>query len=402
MQEPERRAGGLESLSACFDQEAPPLLRSEKEEEGLSEQQLAQSRAFGNVQMLVLMMKANSNLKSLTMDESCFRRRDGTDAFSYIMENCPTAQLERLEVRFGRHPSLPADDGDDDDDLVEHDVEKLFQAMSEAYASVKDGTHSCFNNLKELVISGGGRHIDFSRLAFLARCPNLERVQVEDIDSTAMLSLGFSLGYFCGKLSSLDWRGAPKEVGEQEDKGISDLLGALKVQWKDISLPNLREFGPKAFNALMKHVGTTLEVLKVDGWGGVSGSEFLDLLCSAQHLRRLEGPRDGELSVAMRDMVISAFSASHMHLSNGEERIWALGSSLEFLQLRILDVPRTDVVCLRNGDPFKGISAGEDTGLISQYVQEWIYKQLGRLTGLQELVLGVMELDPKELREILK
>ncbi|KAG0287897.1 hypothetical protein BGZ96_008261 [Linnemannia gamsii] len=399
LQEPGRGAGRLESLSARFDQEAPSLLRSEKEKEGLTALQLAQSRAFGNVQMLVLMMKANKNLKSLTVDESCFRRRDGTDAFSYIMENCPTAQLERLEVWFGRHPSLPSDDGDDDGDSGEHDVEELFHILFKAKASVDDGTHACFNNLKELVISGGGRHIDFSRLAFLARCPNLERIQVEHIDATSMLSLGFTLGYFCEKLSCLDWRGAPEKMGAQGDKSISDLLSALKVQWKELSLPNLGEGGPKSFAALMKHVGTTLEVLKVNGLGSVSEDEFLDLLCSAQHLRRLEGPRDGEMSVLMRDIVISAFEGSHMHLKDGKERSWALGPSMEFLQLRILNVPRPDVVCTRHGNPFKDIWAGEDIGLGSRYVHEWVYKQLGKLTSLQELVLGVMELDPKELRE---
>lgn len=399
LQEPGRGAGRLESLSARFDEEAPSLFRSEKEEEGLTALQLAQSKAFGNVQMLILMMKANKNLRSLTMDESCFRHRDGTDAFPYIMENCPTSQLERLEVRFGRHPSLPSDDGGDVGQSVEHDVEELFQIMSEARASVDDGTHACFNNLKELVISGGNHHTDFSRLAFLARCPNLERVQVEHIDATSMLSLGFTMGYFCEKLSCLDWRGAPEKMGAQGDKSISDLLSALKVQWKELSLPNLAEGGPKSFAALMKHVRTTLEVLKVDGLGNVSEDEFLELLCSAQHLRRLEGPRDGELSVLMKDMVISAFAGSHMHLEDGKERTWALGPSLEFLQLRILNVPRPDVVCMRQGNPFEDIWVGEDFGLVSQYVHEWVYKQLGKLTGLQELVLGVMELDPKELRE---
>ncbi|KAF9140742.1 hypothetical protein BG015_001523, partial [Linnemannia schmuckeri] len=400
LQEPGRGGGGLESLSASFEKEAPSLLTEEQmEERGYTEQQKEQSRSFGNAQMLMLMMQANKGLKSLTVDESCFRRRDGTDAFPYIMRICPTAHLERLEVRFNKNSTLPADVDPDSaaPDSTAPDIEELLQTLTEASESAEAGRSEYFHNMKELVISGGDRHIDFSRLAFIARCPNLERVQVENIDATAMLSLGFSLGYFCPQLSCLDWRGSPKMIGAKGDKSISDILSSMRVQWREMSLPNLQELGPLSFATLMKHVTSTLEVLNVEGWGTVLKEDFLDLVCSAQNLRRLEGPADGKMLVTMKDVVVSAVLGYSEHLE-GKDRSWALGPSLEFLQLRIIDIPRPDIVCYRNGDPFTSLSDDlEGSRQLSQSIQQWVYTQLGRLTGLQELVLGVVDLDPEEL-----
>ncbi|OAQ26571.1 hypothetical protein K457DRAFT_683579 [Linnemannia elongata AG-77] len=386
---------GLLTLVASFEQETPssfPRLTllgdgaAGVEQEQEQEQQQEDDAKHGNARTLGMLLQASDNLKSLTVDETCFRFRDGTDAFLLIIGCCPTRALERLEIRFGHHPAFATL-------TAENDENTIYTAL-EAWAP-EAGTLGVFEALKELVLFGGDSHIAALRVGFLTRCPSLERVQLNNIDEVAMVSLGVAFNKCCHQLSHLDWRGPSRGFDDE----IAVLISSAKSHWKEISLPDMDAFGPKAFAALMESVRTRLEVLKVNGWGDLQGPDFLDLLCSAQHLRRLEGPADGRVWSSTTELTMWAYSAFYQH-THGKDRSWALGPSLEFLQIWIDDVPRPDIVCRRNGDPLPpnpDVPEGGGDVYLRYDVQRWVYTQLRRLTGLQELILGVRELDPKVL-----
>ncbi|KAF9537284.1 hypothetical protein EC957_008508 [Mortierella hygrophila] len=392
----QRGEGSLRSLSASFQDEATSFLaRMDTPRPWTIADYLSEQAAnFGNTRALELILTRNWNLRSLTMDESCFRNMDGGDAFSTIMAICPITRLERLELRFGHNPNRPdppANAQQGPDSFVMADIAAALGDRREL-----GGLFGFFDVLKELVISGGHCHIDYHRLGFLLRCPNLKWIRLEDIDAIAVASLSVAMGLSCPKLSHLDWKGPP--VGQ--DRDIAILLSASSSGWKEISLPALKNFGTQSFASLMRRVSTTLEVLKVGDWGHTEEDDFLELLCSARNLRRIQGLEDGEFSGLQKEFIVSAYGAlyGYTHVKKADQS-WALGSSMDFLQLRIVEVPRPDVVYYRFGDSMvHPEDLPEDSGDSLRFkVQRWIYTQLGRLTGLQELVLGVMDLNPEEL-----
>ncbi|KAF9140743.1 hypothetical protein BG015_001524 [Linnemannia schmuckeri] len=405
--------GGLRSLIANFEWkrgEALPQLELPPEQDqaeaeaeaqaqpepsdtttlGTPRTQQWQIEGFGNARLLGDLLIANQNLKFVSADETCFRHSDGTDAFQFFIACCPSS-LERLELRFRNHPTSLASVADNStlyNDLADTHI-TLFASAPEI------SILGSFKFMKELVISGGNCHIGPHRLAFLGLCPNLERLQLDNIDKIPMAALSAALRMSCPQLSILELKG-PYRGGDDD---LAFLLSSAKSHWKEVSLPDMDDFGIKAFTVLMESVVMRLEVLKVGGWGEIHGGQFLDLLCSAQHLRRMEGLADGELREITMESTMWAYAAFYLHTYE-RDRSWALGPSMEFLQIWIDDIPRPDLVCRRNGEPISRYTAlpeGEGDEHFRYDVQRWVYTQLGRLTGLQNLILGVKELDPRVL-----
>lgn len=356
-----------------------------------SSQQQQQIEECGNAQLLGELLRANQTLKFVSADETCFWNSDGTDAFQLFIACCPTASLERLELRFRNQP-IPLSKGAGSSTSYND----LIDIHMELFASAPDiPSFDTFKVLKELVISGGNSHIGPQRLVFIGRCANLERLQLDNIDRIPMASLSAALRMSCPHLSILEVKGSYNAGGEH----LAYLLSSAKNHWKEVSLPDMDDFGTHAFAILMASVRTRLEVLKVGGWGNIHGGQFLDLLCSAPHLRRLEGLADGELRENTMESTMWAYAAFYLHTYEGG-RCWALGPSMECLQIWLDDIPRPDLVCRRSGELISrspALPEGEGDEHLRYKVQRWVYTQLGRLTGLQELILGVKELDPKVL-----
>lgn len=404
--------GGLRSLVVSFERDRRgPLPRLELPPEQEQDQveletqlqssdlttlispslQQQQIEECGNAQLLGELLKANQGLKFVSADETCFWNSDGTDAFQLFIACCPTASLERLELQFRNRPTpLPAvaDSSTSHSDLIDTHMELFVSAPEIPLFGV-------FKVLKELQISGGDSYIVPQRFAFLGRCANLERLQLDNIDRIPMASLSAALRMNCPQLSILEVKGPYNGGGDN----LGYLLSSAKYHWKEVYLPDMDDFGTQAFAILMDSVRTRLEVLKVDGWGDVHGGQFLDLLCSAPHLRRLEGLADGKLRENTMESTMWAFAAFCLHTYEGG-RCWAMGPSMECLQIWLDDIPRPDLVCRRNGEVISRspmLPEGEGAEHLRYDVQQWVYTQLGRLTGLQELILGVKELDPKVL-----
>ena len=149
-------------------------------------------------------------------------------------------------------------------------------------------------------------------------------------------------------------------------------------------------FGTVALEAVMEHVGT-LEVFRFENSDEIQLNAFLDLLCSARRLRRLEGIVDRQRKRITSEVMVHAQAAYLEHVEGGVDRSWALGPSMEHLQLQIEGVPRPDVLYRLNGSELMFQQTGLDPTLRFP-VQRWIYTQLGRMTGLEELILGLQDL----------
>ncbi|KAH7032442.1 hypothetical protein BKA57DRAFT_510671 [Linnemannia elongata] len=152
---------------------------------------------------------------------------------------------------------------------------------------------------------------------------------------------------------------------------------------------------PSKLEALMESV-ETLEELRIGGCGQLRKNAILDLLCSAKKLRRLESVADGERTEEIIELKLHAYEAYKEHFEGQMDREWALGPSVEFLQLKLLGVPRPDVWYNQCGGRLLDLNEGMDVALRFE-VQQWIYTQLGRLTGVQELVLGITDFDQENL-----
>ncbi|KAF9149316.1 hypothetical protein BG015_008887, partial [Linnemannia schmuckeri] len=347
--------------------------------------------------MVQMLLRRSKNLHTLSLDEGCFRNTinsigdDETgnrDEFHTVFSVIPTAYLERLEISFLGAPALPGRPSEQQN-LVErtkHAVDRIKHAAS------FHQSYEPFLALKELVIKGSYTTLmDSSRQAFLVRCPNVETLCINRLDPFTIFTMPPFLQYTCPKLSSLDWiRGTM-----DSDENIAELLRASVLGWRVLRLPMMFWFGSLALEALMESI-ETLEELRIEGCGQLRKNAILDLLCSAKNLRRLESVADGKRTEETIELKLHAYEAYLEHVEGQMDRTWALGPSIEFLQLKLLGVPRPDVWYNQTGQRLVDLNAEMDVALRFE-VQRWIYTQLSRLTGVQELVLGITDFDQEAL-----
>ena len=201
------------------------------------------------------------------------------------------------------------------------------------------------------------------------------------MDKVAIMSVSIVLTRCCLQLTHLNWA----ESCKADDRDIGELLVATHLGWKELSLPDMDEFDELSFTALMKSVPTTLGVLKVGGWGNAQDFEFLNLLCSVPHLRRLEGVKDGkvrrhigEVRRHIGEVTVWAYETYEEHTREEDriDRTWALGPSMEYLQLKVDHIPRRDIVCRRNGVPFPSSSYVPERskdGLLRYKAQRYVH-----------------------------
>ncbi|KAF9272468.1 hypothetical protein BGZ88_004750 [Linnemannia elongata] len=222
------------------------------------------------------------NLESLTLfDQSCsqYARNEDYDAFQDILAAFPTRSLKKLSIEF------------------------------------------------ELVFLSAYVHIDPSKLSLLARCPNLERLEIESPDECAVRYLTMAIRDFCPKLVKLVWGGRQ----DYQDELMDGLLTASRLGWRVLCLPYMDE----------------LEALIYDASGQrIDRDFFLDFFLAAKNLRRLTRCKHGERYINDSAVEIHAYDALMDQYDFDElDFTWALGSRMESLQMQIVGVPRPDVVC---------------------------------------------------------
>ncbi|KAF9129972.1 hypothetical protein BGX30_013697 [Mortierella sp. GBA39] len=149
-------------------------------------------------------------------------------------------------------------------------------------------------------------------------------------------------------------------------------------------------FGTIAFSALMKNV-ETLEALRIESAEELEMNAFVDVLCSARNLRRLEGIADGQKKRFGTEILVLAYETYFGHVEGGVGRLWVLGPSMEHLQLQIEGVPRPDALYRHNGEEQPTQELGLDP-FLTFHVQRWIYTQLRRMAEQEEPILGLQDL----------
>ncbi|KAG0275479.1 hypothetical protein BGZ96_003772 [Linnemannia gamsii] len=334
---------------------------------------------------VIKILQKNRNLRSLSLDWGCFRYKNGDEGFPELVSAFPTTHLEKLELSFLNAISHDRDihDGSDKNlDLV--NVARFNQSFQQPFLA-----------LKELSITGGSQNsMDHNRLVFLSRCPNLETLRLHRLDFKALEVLPACLDVACHKLSSLEWR---KSLYDSDEE-IRALIQTTKLGWRELRLPDMSLLGSFAFAALMESI-ETLEVLRIESAEELELNAFVDVLCSARNLRRLEGIVDRQRKRFTTEVMMHAHQAYLEHINGGMDRSWALGPKMEHFQLRIEGVPRPDVLYFQSG---KELVAEElELNPAARFdVQRLIYTQLGRMTGLQELILGLQDLSTKMMRFI--
>ncbi|KAG0081203.1 hypothetical protein BGZ90_009726 [Linnemannia elongata] len=214
-------------------------------------------------------------------------------------------------------------------------------------------------------------------LPILQRSPALETLVLKNLwypttNHVPWHVLASTIHDSCPLLTSLHLVDCPP----YSDEEFSALLGASARGWKTLGFPrrydeygygnNAHEFGPLSTEALLKHCAT-LENLRIEGCDDLPSWAIQEVLCSAPRLRRLDAIsqerwRGRNVQLDAKDII--GLRDSKPSLSKD----WVC-LPLESLKIQITGVPR--------GASFNSTS-----------IQREVYKQLGRLTGLKQLVLG--------------
>jgi hypothetical protein len=255
-----------------------------------------------------------------------------------------------------------------------------------------------FVALRELVLLSADIHINPANIALLARCPNLKRLELESPDECAVRYLTDAILAFCPNLVELVWGGEH----DYADELVEGLLRSSRLGWRVLRLPYMDNFGASSYNVVMENA-KTLEELHLHKWGDVTKEIlhdwFLNFVCSAENLRRLTGHQHGERRARDTAVEVHAYDAFMKYVDeDGGNCKWALGPKVESLQMQIVGIPRPDVVCREDGTPLRDEVFGKESGDGRRYeIQRYIYEQLAKMTGLQELVLGLIVIDRDDL-----
>ncbi|KAG0063586.1 hypothetical protein BGZ89_009778, partial [Linnemannia elongata] len=228
------------------------------------------------------------------------------------------------------------------------------------------------------------------KLYFETQDPGFLRLEMDSVDDCVLFDLAGTLQAFCPNLVELVWTD-----NDYEDEYIAVVLGSSRLGWRVLTAPWHVGFGPLSCEAVMRSA-ETLEELKMSAWGSSSSEVrwrfYLDMLCSARNLRILTGLDGQTRSMNESTIEVHAEKAFKQHIESGGGRTWVLGSLMKYLGMQVIGVPRPDVVCRDNGTPLRSWMVDELDDSRRYEVQRWIYEQLGRMTGLEELVLGVVDI----------
>ncbi|KAK3834130.1 MAG: hypothetical protein J3R72DRAFT_494646 [Linnemannia gamsii] len=268
------------------------------------------AQTLGKAPMPTTLLTGYPNLESFSIGlKRWFNHIDRANAFHEIMATCSVRSLKSLTFHYIVHDGTPCRQRFPSEPINDHLLE-FRQAVDRQQYLLP------FIALRRLVIQSFEHHIIPTKLAFLAQCPNLERIEIDKPD--------FMMDDF-----------------------VSALLEASLLSWKVLTLPYMFEFGLSSHESLQQKV--------------------------------------------------HAFDAYKDHVEGVHDRTWAAGPRMEYLQMQIVGVPRPDVVCRDNGTPLSSWMFDDMDGRHRYDVQRWIYKQLGRMTGLTYLLLGMIDIDRENL-----
>ncbi|KAF9305478.1 hypothetical protein BGZ91_008745 [Linnemannia elongata] len=173
-----------------------------------------------------------------------------------------------------------------------------------------------------------------------------------------------------------------EDVKWWSDEEVAQFIRLSSAGWKRLVFQAIRKdfdsyvlFESKSFEALLPHVGPTLEIVRFDTASSISGSQIDRLLCSAPKLKQ------AYFSGYYADM-----DGGWMDARGIVDSKWVC-LNLEVFGCRIGNIPRPDITRVL---PWESPEPAYGTHLESVTLQRRIYSKLARLTKLRELRLGYM------------
>ncbi|KAG0044034.1 hypothetical protein BGZ83_010731 [Gryganskiella cystojenkinii] len=267
------------------------------------------------------------------------------------------SSLERLTLisrDHGHNTSMP-----------ELEPQEREQILSQLRSSENNISGNCVPNLRNLksITLGGflGGILDTMISLVMERAPALEEFSLVDCCST--------------------------EQTQEKDAAIAKLISKGSSRgWKTLGFHWLSEtFGSQTVAAILEHAAPTLENLRIGNpWKAFNSAAIQKLLCSAPNLRRFDmiptyGCGNLEQYMLLADDIVNSSES------------WAC-LELESFKCMIGGVPRPDIQQKTNSRPLTDIDLhNRDRYNLSQSrsVQRQVLAQLGRLTNLREITLGL-------------
>ncbi|KAG0025106.1 hypothetical protein BGZ81_007414 [Podila clonocystis] len=230
-------------------------------------------------------------------------------------------------------------------------------------------------------------------IPFLRHCPELESLTMREYFWANQPQYIEALRRHCPALQHLC-----VFLGDASDREIAATLRASRAGWKTLELSFAIGFGALSSQAIVQDHAATLTTLNIEGCGRFSSALLQRLLETAPNLKRLEAVSESSVSHTMNPWL------EVQDVSAGADWV-CLG--LERFRLRIR-VPRPEVVVTERfvqttGSPTTGTTtaAGEAGGVGEifdrmpqvtreecRFLQQEMYRQLGRLVHLKQLWLG--------------
>ncbi|KAG0340009.1 hypothetical protein BG000_000864 [Podila horticola] len=352
------------------------------------------------INLLVQVLKANPHLKSLDVraplisghgDDWSRHRCAVPGVLRRILKECPST-VQELAFWFPVPDDVESDSEDDENMSGYNHYTNVDSTFSEDSESNDQPLHELLGTMALKSIEIVHPVCDFYLvLSFLARCPNLESIYLRDLGKDFDCEVFSSaLRRSCRQLCRLeiDW------FSGESDQDIAHLINSSFSGWKYLRLDNPDGFGPLATRAVMRHAHS-LEQLLIPDCGGFHSLDLQRFLTYAPNLWNFEGTTSNEYNRMPVDVRLSALDLIGSR--------WAC-QRLQRLVLVIDQIPRPQIHCRYDGRPFTDeflpahLRPGHPyvTVTESRALQREVYRQLGSLHTLQELVLGhVLDREPK-------
>ncbi|KAG0029749.1 hypothetical protein BGZ81_003477 [Podila clonocystis] len=352
------------------------------------------------INLLVQVLKANPYLKSLDVraplisghgDDWSRHRCAAPGVLRRILKDCPST-VQELALWFPVPDDIDSD-SEEDEDMSGHNHYTGGDSISSEDNELDDQPlHELLGTMALKSIEIVHPVSDFYLiLSFLARCPSLESIYLRDLGKDFDCEVFSSaLRRSCRQLCRLeiDW------FSGESDQDIAHLINSSFSGWKYLRLDNPDGFGPLATRAVMRHAHS-LEQLLIPDCGGFHSRDLQRFLTYAPNLWNFEGTTSNEYNRMPIDVRLSARDLV--------DSKWAC-QRLQRLVLVIDQIPRPQIRCRYDGRPFTDeflpahLRPGYPyvTVAESRALQKEVYRQLGSLHTLQELVLGhVLDREPK-------
>ncbi|GJJ74624.1 transcription factor TFIIIB component B'' [Entomortierella parvispora] len=311
---------------------------------------------------LALVLQRNRKLRSLSIHGSLvsrvYARFPGSTevCLNRIVESLP----DTIETLVISRPSNPFRDPSADDG-------SCYDRSAIQPMSIRSLPHLRSLHVNSALSTGSLREI-------LTQCGSLERFQIEAAMGYDVPLLAETLKRHCPRLCELNASGPCPTL---EEKDWVELLKSSVGGWKTLSFDGI-PFTPLILDTVLEYADT-LENLLIDVLLSPSSKAIQRILCSTPRLKRL-----CLLPARYSHFSIPAFLEAQDMLRSE----WACCDTLESLMLMIRGIPRPDLVTRTNGRPFTDAERAAHKRNFPTISERTVYNQLGKLTKLQELILG--------------